>query len=98
LAAALAHCEKQGSSHGDYGDDDKYNQELSLIHAPFRSNDGLLWDASASSVVVEKDSCNCGPQLVTSTLLAPLGHYTKPIPAGLQTPEVSCLYSAFSQS
>ena len=34
LAAALAHCEKQDSSHGDYGDDDNYNQELSLIHAP----------------------------------------------------------------
>src|ERR1700680_5149492 len=34
LAAALAHCEKQDSSHSDYGDDDNYNQELSLIHAP----------------------------------------------------------------
>ncbi len=34
LAAALAHCEKQDSSHVDYGDDDNYHQELSLMHAP----------------------------------------------------------------
>src|SRR5258707_13365743 len=37
LAATFAHGEKQDSSQGDYGYDDNYHQELSLIHALSRS-------------------------------------------------------------
>jgi hypothetical protein len=36
-AATSAHGEKQDSSHGDYGYDDNYHQEFSLIHARSRS-------------------------------------------------------------
>jgi len=80
------------------GEDDNYNQELGLIHA--RSGSamccyGMRVPAEMSS---KRVFAIVARNLFTSTLLTPSGHPTKPIPAGLQTPEVSCLHSTFSKS
>jgi len=81
LGAALAHCEKQDSSHGDYSDDDNYNQELSLIHAP------PVQQCVAMGYECQQGCCREGfLQLWPACCLrrrcqTPSGHYTKPIPA-----------------
>lgn len=81
LAAALAHGEKQDSSHGDYGDDDNYNQELSLIHAPWRSTMCCCGMPVPAGMLSKRIFAIVARKLSTSTRLTPSGHYAKPIPA-----------------
>jgi hypothetical protein len=81
LAAALAQGEKQDSSHGDYGKDDNYNQELSLIHAPSGSSMCGYGMRVPAGMLSKRIFAIVARKLFTSTLLTPSGHYTKPIPA-----------------
>jgi len=67
---------KTGFQHGDYGYDDNYHQELSLIHCTLPvPRQCVLWDASAGRVLFKRFLQLWRPQVVCLDTVDAIGSF-----------------------